>query len=293
MYNKVLDTFRIVAEEGSFTKAADKLFITHTAIRKQINQLESSLGVTLFERSNQGLILTNAGQVMYAESLRIIKESEAAVRKVRDAYAATPSMLKIGTSVLYPCHFFMDLWDRIRDDCPQYQIKIISFDDDRDRLLHLGKDFDFLIGAYNNNLPNQYQFLQIGSYRFCLAVPRSNALSKRKTLSLKDLAGQPLMIMNKGTSPINDRIRADIEENYPEISIVNIEPSYDVHTFNRCVERGCILLSLECWDRVHPDIKSIPLKETYTLPFGIIYAKEAGELMTEFITAIRLAISGN
>lgn len=292
MYDKVLDTFRIVAEEGSFTKAADKLFITHTAIRKQINQLESSLGVTLFERSNQGLALTNAGQVMYAESLRIIKESEAAVRKVRDAYAATPSMLKIGTSVLYPCHFFMDLWDRIRDDCPRYQIKIISFDDDKDRLSHLGNDFDFLIGAYNNNLPNQY-FLQIGSYRFCLAVPRSNALSKRKTLSLKDLAGQPLMIMNKGTSPINDRIRADVEENFPEISIVNIEPSYDVHTFNRCVERGCILLSLECWDRVHPDIKSIPLKETYTLPFGIIYAKEAGELMTEFITAIRLAISVN
>ncbi len=293
MYDKVLDTFRIAAEEGSFTKAADKLFITHTAIRKQINQLESSLGVTLFERSNQGLILTNAGQIMYAESLRIIKESEAAVRKVRDAFAATPSMLKIGTSVLYPCHFFMDLWDRIRDDCPQYQIKIISFDDDKDRLSHLGKDFDFLIGAYNNNLPDKYQFLQIGSYRFCLAVPRSNALSKRMTLSLKDLAGQPLMIMNKGTSPINDRIRADVEENYPEISIVNIEPSYDVHTFNRCVERGCILLSLECWDRVHPDIKSIPLKETYTLPFGIIYTKEAGNLMTEFITTIRLAISGN
>ena len=293
MYDKVLDTFKTVAEEGSFTKAADKLYITHTAIRKQINQLEGTLRVKLFDRSNQGLKLTNAGQVMYAETLRIIRESEAALQRVRDAYNATPSTLKIGTSVLYPCHFFMDLWDRIRDNCPEYQLKIISFDDDKDRLLHIGKEFDFLIGAYNNDFQNQYQFLQIGNYRFCLAVPRTNPLSKSKALSFGDLSGQPLMIMEKGVSPINDRIRADVEKNYPEISIVDIDPSYDVHTFNSCVERGCILLSLECWDRVHPDIKSIPLKETYTLPFGIVYAKEAGDLMTEFITAIRLAISGN
>ena len=272
MYDKVLDTFKAVAEEGSFTKAADKLYITHTAIRKQIDQLESGLEVKLFDRSNQGVKLTNAGQVMYAETLRIIKEAETAILRVKDAYRKTPQTVRIGTSVLYPCHFFMDLWDRIRDKCPEFQLKIISFEDDMNRLAHIGKDFDFLIGAYNNILPDQYQFLQVGTYRFCLAVPYTNPLSKHTVLSLNDLAEQPLMIMEKGTSPINDRIRSDIEHNYGEISIVDISPNYDVHTFNRAVERGCLLLSLECWDRVHPDIKTIPLKESYSLPFGIIYA---------------------
>lgn len=293
MIDKALYTFKTTAEEGSFTKAAEKLYITHTAVRKQINQLESALEVKLFDRSNQGLKLTNAGQVMYAETLRIIKESEAAIQRVREAYHSAPTTLRIGTSVLYPCYFFMDLWDRLRDECPEYRLKIVSFDDDKGRLTRLGKEFDFLIGAYNSDLPRQYQFLQIGTYRFCFAVPRTNPLSKNKSLSFGDLSGQPLMIMEKGVSPINDRIRAGIEENYPEISIVDIDPNYDVHTFNRCVERGCILLSLECWDRVHPDVKSIPMKESYALPFGIIYAKEAGEPMTEFITALRLAISGN
>ena len=291
MYDKLLDTFKAVAETGSFTKAADRLYITHTAVRKQIDQLEHHMEVKLFDRSRQGVVLTNAGQVMYAETLKIIKEADAAVQRVRDAYHSTPMTLRVGTSVLYPCHFFMDLWDKIRDDCPEYQLKIISFDDDKDRLSHIGNEFDFLIGAYNNTYPEKYQFLQVGTYRFCLAVPRSNPLSKCPSLSLKDLSGQPLMIMEKGNSPINDRIRADVEQHYPGISIVDIEPSYDVHTFNLCAERGCILLSLECWDRVHPDIKSIPLKESYSLPFGIVYAKQAGKLMTEFITAIRLAIS--
>lgn len=289
MYDKVLDTFITVAETGSFTKSAEKLYITHTAIKKQIDQLERNLGVKLFSRSTQGVILTNAGQVMYAESLRIIRESEAAVQRVQAAWRNTPQTLRIGTSVLYPCHFFMGLWDRIRYNCPEFQLKIISFEDDRDRLSHIGKEFDFLIGAYNEDLPEKYRFLQIGSYRFCLAVPRTNSLSRCQTLSFRDLSGQPLMIMEKGTSPINDRIRSDIETNYPEISIVDIQPSYDVHTFNRCVERGCILLSLECWDRVHPDIKTIPLSESYTLPFGIIYSKQANRLMEEFIDAIRSA----
>lgn len=293
MHDKVLDTFIITAETGSFTKAAEKLYITHTAVRKQIDQLENRLEVKLFDRSKHGVKLTAAGQVMYAEALKLIKESNDSINRVKEAFNLAPSTLKIGTSVMYPCHFFMDLWDRLRDNCPEYQLKIVSFDDDKGRLSHVGKDFDFLIGAYNNNLPNQYQFLQIGTYRFCLAVPRSNSLSKRKSLSLKDLAGQPLMIMHKGTSPINDQIRADIEAGYQGINIVDIEPSYDVQTFNDCVERGCILLSLECWDRVHPDVKSIPLKETYSLPFGIVYSKDAGQLMEEFITAIRLAISGN
>ena len=293
MYDKLLDTFKAVAETGSFTKAAEVLFITHTAVRKQIDQLENRLEVKLFDRSKQGVKLTGAGQVMYAETLRFIKDSELMVQKIRDAYNANPHLLKIGTSVLYPCTYFMDLWDRMSDNCPDYQLKIISFDDDKDRLSHIGKDFDFLIGAFNSELTDSYQFLQVGVYRFCLAVPRNNLLSKRKKLSFEDLSGQPLMIMTRGNSPINDSIRADVERNYPEISIVDVDPHYDVHTFNRAVERGCILLSLECWDRVHPDIKSIPLKETYTLPFGIIYAKEAGDLMTEFITAIRLAISGN
>lgn len=293
MYDRILDTFLAVSECGSFTKAAEKLYITHTAVRKQIDLFEDRLNVRLFDRSRQGVTLTNAGHVMYAEALRIKHESEAAIRHVQDVYHSAPAMLKVGTSVLYPCHYFMDLWDRLRDSCPQFQLKIISFDDDKERLAHLGKDFDFLVGAYNNDLSERYQFLQIGSYRFCLAVPRNHVLSKQSSLSFSDLAGQPLMIMKKGNSPVNDRIRSDIESSYPEISIVDIEPSYDVHTFNGCVERGCILLSLECWDRVHPDIKSVPLKETYTLPFGIVYAKDSGGLMAEFITAIRVALGAN
>lgn len=56
MYNPQLETFIKVADAGSFNKAAEESYITPTAVIKQINLLESSLGVKLFERTHRGLI---------------------------------------------------------------------------------------------------------------------------------------------------------------------------------------------------------------------------------------------
>ena len=294
MYNKTLDAFRMVAEEGSFSKAAEKMYITHTAVIKQVSGLETHLGVKLFHRTTHGVTLTPAGQALYTEALQIMKQSELSIQKVQQAHFASPRTLRIGTSTLYPCHFFMDLWDGIRDKCPGYSLKIVSFDDDHNYLKHIGESFDFIIGAYNREMEKQsYGFLPVGEYAFTLAVPRINHLSRRKQLSFSDLKGQPLMIMEKGTSPVNDGIRRDIQKKYPEINIVDIDPGYSVSTFNSCVERNSILLSLECWDRVHPDVKSIPLGEDYRLPFGIIYSAMPENNVSEFINAVRASLVGN
>ena len=294
MYDHALDAFRAVAEEGSFSKAAEKLFITHTAVIKQVSGLEKRLEVKLFNRSTHGVRLTSAGQILYSEALLLMKQSERIIQKVRLAYHTAPKTLRVGTSALYPCHYFMDLWDKLRDQCPQFALKIVPFDNDKKRLSYIGQSLDFFIGASDANPERMgYRFLPLGTYRICAAVPRSHPLSKRKQLSLKDLNGYPLMIMRRGHSPVNDAVRDEVMAHDPDVSIVDIEQSYDISTFNRAVEANCPLISLECWDRVHPDIKSIPLQETYTLPFGIVYSKLAGEPMTEFITTIRLAISAN
>lgn len=59
MYNIQVETFIYVAESGSFSKASEAMFLTPTAVMKQINLLENRLEVKLFERTNQGLELTD------------------------------------------------------------------------------------------------------------------------------------------------------------------------------------------------------------------------------------------
>lgn len=65
MYNPQLETFLRVADAGSFNKAAEESYITPTAVIKQINLLEDSFGVKLFERSHRRLTLTKAGTSLY------------------------------------------------------------------------------------------------------------------------------------------------------------------------------------------------------------------------------------
>ena len=63
MYNPLLDTFIAVADCKSFTKAADKLYISPTAVMKQMNTLENHLNLKLIERSPSGVSLTWTGPV--------------------------------------------------------------------------------------------------------------------------------------------------------------------------------------------------------------------------------------
>ena len=85
MYNPQLETFLRVADAGSFNKAAEESFITPTAVIKQINLLEASLDVQLFERTHRGIVLTKAGKSLYQDAKYVIQYSKEAVIRAQNA----------------------------------------------------------------------------------------------------------------------------------------------------------------------------------------------------------------
>lgn len=78
-----LKLFMRVAEAKSFNRAASTEYISSNAVIKQMNNLESALKVTLFNRSNKGIELTECGAFFYEKAREIIDEIEAAVSDVR------------------------------------------------------------------------------------------------------------------------------------------------------------------------------------------------------------------
>ena len=76
MYNPQLDTFICVVEAGSFSKAAEELYISAPAVIKQINSLENSLNLQLFERTHRGLIITEDGKSLYQDAKYLIQYSK-------------------------------------------------------------------------------------------------------------------------------------------------------------------------------------------------------------------------
>ena len=69
-------TFICVVEAGSFSKAAEELYISAPAVIKQINSLENSLNLQLFERTHRGLIITEAGKSLYQDAKYLIQYSK-------------------------------------------------------------------------------------------------------------------------------------------------------------------------------------------------------------------------
>lgn len=80
-----LRVFAAVADEGSFTGAARRLYISHSTVSRTVTALEEELGVRLVERDNRFIALTKAGAVLREEAGHLLSAASAAAARVRAA----------------------------------------------------------------------------------------------------------------------------------------------------------------------------------------------------------------
>jgi LysR family glycine cleavage system transcriptional activator len=100
----LLTGFEAAARHLSFTKAGEELFLTQSAVSRQIKELEDQLGVPLFHRRHRALVLTDAGQQFYAAAAQVITTMRSATERLR-----TQSGRKRPLSVT-TTHSFAALW---------------------------------------------------------------------------------------------------------------------------------------------------------------------------------------
>ena len=292
MYNPLLDTFLAVADCGSFTKAADKLFITPTAVMKKMNVLEAHLNLKLIDRTPAGVDLTPAGKVIYRDAKFIMDYSKKTVAAANAATLDYDTTFCVGTSLLNPAKPFMDLWYKINQSFPDYKLHLVPFEDNHDGILSeikkLGEKFDFLIGVCDSKAwLSLCSFLPLGRYKKMVAVSRDHRLAEKKQINIEDLYGETLMMVGRGDSGVNDFIRNDLEKNHPQIRIEDTPQFYDLSVFNRCAESGNILLTIECWQDVHPGLISIPVNWDYSIPYGLLYNANADKDVLKLVETAR------
>lgn len=295
MYNHMLDTFIAVADCGSFTKASERLYISPTAVMKQMNALESHLDLKLIERTTSGVRLTAAGALIYQDAKFIIDYSEKSIAGARAAMHLNDTTFCIGTSLLNPAKPFMDLWYRVNQEFSEYKLHLVPFEDNHEGILseieQLGKKFDFLIGVCDSReWLRRCNFLALGRYKKMIAVSREHRLAEKKSITVEDLYGETLMMVEQGDSGVNDFLRNDLEKHHPQIHIEDTPQFYDLSVFNRCAETGNVLLTLECWQEVHPGLVSIPVDWDYSIPYGLLYSLDAPKDVLKFVETARKII---
>ena len=78
-----LRVFAAVADEGSFTGAARRLYISHSTVSRTVTALEEELSVRLVERDNRFIALTKAGAVLHEEAEHLLSAASAAAARVK------------------------------------------------------------------------------------------------------------------------------------------------------------------------------------------------------------------
>jgi DNA-binding transcriptional LysR family regulator len=291
MYNTQLETFIQVADAGSFSKAAQILYITPTAVTKQINLLESSLELQLFVRTHRGLTLTEAGKSLYIDAKYIIQYSKESIDRAKNAIDKNLNTIRIGTSFMTPSHFLMELWPKIHEFCTNLKVQLVSFENTpenaREILMNLGQNIDLVPGVFDGEFLHQRKCatMELSRKRICCAVSIHHKLAEKSKLTIQDLFGQNLMLIRRGWNSYVDIMRDDISNNYPEITIKDF-PFYDVGVFNQCENSNDVLMAFDIWENVHPLLKILPVEWKYEIPFGLLHSPNPSEHVRSFLNAV-------
>ena len=116
--------FYFVAKYGSFTKAAEILLSNQPNLTRTVRSLETSLGCTLFERSNKGVRLTPDGEKLYDHISIAFEHIEAGEQEISSKNSLKKGVLSIGASEIALRCFLLPILNEYRQKYPGIQIKI-------------------------------------------------------------------------------------------------------------------------------------------------------------------------
>lgn len=126
-----LRAFCIAAELGSFRAAADRLFLTASAVSHQIKSLEETLGFQLFERNSRSLDLTDAGHEFFGDIQPLIEDFDTVIG--RHTRATKQSRLRISVQPFFASELFVPRLADFRDANPDIDIKVDTSDESTEK----------------------------------------------------------------------------------------------------------------------------------------------------------------
>ncbi len=116
--------FIAVAEELSFSRAAERLHVSQPPLSVHVKGLEEDLGIRLFDRSNRGVTLTAAGQVFYDEIRTVLRRLEQARLKAQNAGRGERGTLSIGFVSIADYGVLPPALKRFREEFPQVEVQL-------------------------------------------------------------------------------------------------------------------------------------------------------------------------
>jgi DNA-binding transcriptional LysR family regulator len=193
-----LETFSKAAELSSFTQAAKALRLTQASVSQRVQSLEKTLDIPLFHRQGGRVLLTEAGQKLYAYAQKILALHREARREVTGHESPVAGELVLAASSIPGEHLLPALLSAFGQERPH--IRVSATISDSMGVLAQVERGEVNLGLVGRKTDNpQLEFRYLASDRMVLAVPPGHPLSKRKKVSVKQLPRYQLVLREVGS----------------------------------------------------------------------------------------------
>jgi LysR family cyn operon transcriptional activator len=231
--------FYITALAGSFSRAAEQLFITQPAVTHTIKQLEAKHNGQLFFRTSRGVQLTNEGQMLFQyieQAYNLITMGE---KKLAEMHNLMEGEIRIGAGDTLCKHYLLPYLEVFHGLYPSIKLQITNrTTTETIQLLKAGKiDFGLV------NLPiedEQLIILESMELQDCFIVGAPYKHLTHSPITLAELIEHPILLLEKGSST-----RAFIDQ-YAKQQQVTIQPAIELGSIDLLVEFARTGLGIAC-----------------------------------------------
>jgi DNA-binding transcriptional LysR family regulator len=235
MHIETLKTFCDLVETGSFSKAAQRSFISQSAVSQQLKTLESRYGRPLLERgSRRGLALTDAGKLFYAECRDLLERFRQLEDRLRESADAISGTVRLATVYSIGLHELPPYVTRFMKAHPRVKVHIEYSRTDKICEACLQNTIDFGIVAYPLRRTNM-TVIPWRQEKLVLACAPDDPLARRRRVRLAEIAGRPFIAFERDipTRKTIDRILRG-----HGVAVETVMEFDNIETIKRSVEVG-------------------------------------------------------
>ena len=251
-----LEALIAVADTQNFTRASEKLHVAQPMVSGLIRDLETELGVRLFDRTTRRVELTEAAAEFLQDARRLTGDLQGAVRRARDVGERRRGHIVVGAPPLLAAALLPKVIAAFAQSSPGVSVSVV----DRSlsiiyELLREG-ELNLAVGTFRRNADGIAR-IQLMSYQFALLCRADHPLAKNMRPHWSDLADVPLIALRRGNG-----IREQIERGYSAAGL-DAEPAFELDqlaTIVSMVEAGF-------------GITVLPLYALNVLPQGSLVAR--------------------
>lgn len=220
-----LRVFYTVAQQESFTEAAESLYLTQSGISKHVKAMEEEFRVPLFDREPRKVSLTQAGEILYESAKEVLAAVASAEQRIQELSELTSGRLRVGASFPVGLYVLPGVLAAYRKEHPAIEVTLAISTTASIEARVLDNKLDFGLVSADVQHPRLLTFAFLAD-ELLVIVPPDHKWAQRRSIKAQELRDETLIVAARGAgarATVEQRLKAKGIELTKILDFVNIE----------------------------------------------------------------------